>query len=228
MTEYPLIDVLISGGWVMVPLGICSLAALAVTIERFFWGPSATRVAPERLFQDVRQLVASGRYDEAQGACRASDTALGRILLVVLSNRGSNRDSLIETAQFAGKRESMLLQKRLAVLSVISAVSPLLGLLGTVSGMIRTFTAVSHEGIGNPLVLAGGISEALIATASGLTIAIPTLVLYRYFIHQAKAYSATLEEMVFPIIEEVTKQPAAGQRTVTLEDRTTRGNVRNI
>lgn len=230
MENFPLVDIIIKGGWVMAPLCLCSLICVAVIAERLLWGPRRERVAPSHLFRDILNLVTNGRFDEALGACRASNSPLGRVLQSVIANRQRSREEIMEAAEFAGKREVIELQKRLAILSVIAAVSPLLGLLGTVSGMIHTFTSVSQVGIGNPMLLAGGISEALITTAAGLTIAIPALLFHRFFIHQSKHFALQLEDMAFATLEEIS---LAGQNTspnqaARSDERHLRATIRNL
>lgn len=187
----------------MLPLLTCSVIALAVAIERFFFGPSRERVIPNELLNDAKQLIATKRIEELIGLCRANSSPLARILLVALRNASRSREELTDAVQVVGKSEAFKLQKNIGVLGTIAAVSPLLGLLGTVFGMIRTFHVISEHGTGNPALMAGGIAEALITTATGLTIAVPSLLLYRYFLYQARRLVVEMEVICLNLIDEI-------------------------
>lgn len=182
------------GGVVMWPLLLCSLLSLTIVIERLIWGPKQARVIPQVILEQVLELVSRRRIEEALGLCRANKSPLARVLIAVLSNAQASKEEITQAAEQVGKRVAWELQRYLTVLGTIAAVSPLLGLLGTVFGMIKTFTAIQAVGVGNAGALAGGISEALITTAAGLTIAIPSLVFYRYFLHATKRCLSELED----------------------------------
>lgn len=196
-------QMLIKGGWVMLPLAACSLLAVAVIIERIVWGPKRARVIPERLEKEAYHLLSTGRYDELLGLCRADDSPLARILLAGLRNSARSRAEIIDAMQTVGKKEAFELQKRVGILGSIAAVGPLLGLLGTVFGMITTFRVISQHGTGNPALMAGGIAEALITTASGLTVAIPALLFYRYFLHQSRQLIVEMETIALSLVDEM-------------------------
>jgi biopolymer transport protein ExbB len=198
-----LLDVLSRGGWIMVPLALCSIIALAVIVERILWGPRRSRVIPKKLLDEVWALINSGRLEEIIGLCRATDAALARIIISAVKNMNKPRNEIIEAIEMAGKKESARLERFLGILGTIAAIAPLLGLLGTVFGMIKTFTVIQIEGVGQSAQLAGGISEALITTATGLTIAIPTLIFYRYFLHEAKKITLEMEEISLAVIDEL-------------------------
>lgn len=174
------------GGVVMYPLALASVCALAIIIERLLWGPSRQRAIPPRLLEDIRSLLAANRYEELVGRCRGEQSVLAKIMLVALSHSTRPRDEMVEAVEVAGRREAFQLQRYVGLLGTIAAVSPLLGLLGTVFGMIRTFSVIEAQGLGNAPALAGGIAEALITTAAGLTIAIPSLVFHRLFLSHTR------------------------------------------
>lgn len=205
-TQHSLLTLFEQGGYLSVPLALCSLIAFAIVIERLLWGPSRARVIPPALEQETRRLMSEGKYDELRGICRAEKSPLARIILSVLRNAGRKRIEAIEAVQVQGKREVLELQRYLNVLGTIAAISPLLGLLGTVFGMIETFTVIQDQGVGNASALAGGISEALITTAAGLSIAIPTLVFYRYFLQKAKKLIVDIESLAVELLDAVTAQ----------------------
>lgn len=206
-------QILEKGGWTMVPLALCSLAALAVVIERLLWGPSRSRVMPAAFLREIEELLSRRRFDELLGVCRSRTSPIARILTTAIQHRSKPRAELRQTLESAGRQEAMLLQRRLGVLGTIAVISPLLGLLGTVFGMIETFTVIQSDGIGNAAALAGGISEALITTATGLTIAIPCLVFYRFFIHQSRRLIIEMEGFAMSAAEQLSQlnldQPAA-------------------
>ena len=188
----------------MLPLALCSLLALTIIIERLLWGPTRARVIPKALEEETRTLMSRGNYDELRGICKGDKSPLARIILAVLRNAGRPRSEAIEAVEVQGKREVLELQRYLSVLGTIAAVSPLLGLLGTVFGMIQTFTVIQTEGVGNASALAGGISEALITTAVGLSIAIPTLVFHRYFLQKARRLIVDIESLAVELLDKVT------------------------
>ena len=184
----------------MLPLLICSLVAAAVVIERFCWGLRRGRIIPKELARAVEELLQANRLDDLYKLCIQHNCSLTRILLAALKNSERPRSEVVEVVEFAGRRELMILQRYIGVLGTIGAISPLLGLLGTVVGIIRTFALIEQHGIGNPTILAGGISEALIATASGITIAVPCIIFYRYFRVQARDLLFELERFALEVL----------------------------
>jgi biopolymer transport protein ExbB len=166
------------GGIVMYPILLCSILALAIFLERL-WSLARQRVAPGKLLPQVERLVLQSRREEAIGLCRASDSALGRILLAGLFDLPLGRERMRESMRDAADREAGQLERFIEALGTIASVSTLLGLLGTIAGMIKIFSVISTQQAVNPPALASGISEALITTFAGLTVAIPSLVAYK-------------------------------------------------
>ena len=191
------------GGWVMLPLALCSLLALTVIVERCIWGPRRSRVIPDELLAQVRDLISRGRIDELMGLCRAQESPLARIVLVAARNVRRSRQEVVTAVEAVGKKEAFELQKYLPILGTIAAIAPLLGLLGTVSGMIRTFAVIKDHGVGNAPALAGGISEALLTTAVGLAIAIPTLVFHHYFRQKTRRLIVETETIVVDLLDQL-------------------------
>lgn len=201
--QYLLFDIVERGGLAMVPLLLCSFFALAVVVERWAWGLRRSRIIPKALLHDIRRLLTKGSLDTILEFCKSNNSALSRITIAAITNSYKDREKLLEALQATGRQESNALHKNLGILGTIAAISPLLGLLGTVFGMISTFAAIQKEGVGNAPALAGGISEALITTAAGLAIAIPALVFFRYFSSQAKKLTFEMETIALEITDTI-------------------------
>lgn len=181
------------GGPLMYPILLCSIMAMAIFFERL-WTFFRVGRGRDELVREVEQLVLKGRIDEAIVVCQRSDTPLSRILLAALRAHGRTRDQIKTVVEETGGRESAPLERFLGLLGTLATISPLLGLLGTVLGMIRAFTVIATAGMGTPETLGGGISEALITTAAGLSVAIPTILLHKYL-------SSRLDHMVLKMEE---------------------------
>ena len=174
-----MLEIVQAGGWLMLPIIACSVVAVAIVLERL-WTLQEKRVLPVNIANQVWEWVQHNQIEAQQVQQVHQSSPFGQVLAAGLSYRHAPRDVLKEAVEDAGRHAVHGLERYLNTLGTIAAISPLLGLLGTVSGMIRSFTAITTEGVGNPAVLAGGISEALITTAAGLTVAIPALIAYRY------------------------------------------------
>jgi biopolymer transport protein ExbB len=174
-----MLEIVIAGGWVMLPIILCSVVAVAIILERL-WTLKPGRVVPRNLSRQVWEWVSSNQLNHQHIQELRVSSPLGQILAAGLSNRQHDRATMKEAVEDTGRHVVHELERYLNTLGTIAAVSPLLGLLGTVTGMIRTFSALTSGGAGDPAALAGGISEALITTAAGLMVAIPALIGYRY------------------------------------------------
>jgi biopolymer transport protein ExbB len=194
------------GGILMIPILLCSVVALAVFIERM-WSLRASRIIPSDLVRQAEDLVRKGMLDDAVAACRRQPSPVGRVIIAALRHAGQEREVIKEAVQEVGRREAAHLERYVSVLGTVANVSPLLGLLGTVSGMIKAFTVISVQGVGNPASLAGGISEALITTAAGLTAAIPSFLAYRYLLSRVDRAVLELEQVSIHFVD-LLKQPA--------------------
>lgn len=166
------------GGYLMYPIILCSILTLAILFERLF-ALRRSRIIPEKFIIEVSDLVRQQRMEDALTQCRLNDSSISRILMAGISRYQRSRQQVKEAIEDIGRLEAANLERYLAILGTIAGIAPLLGLLGTVTGMIKAFSVISHAGIGNPQMLAGGISEALITTAAGLTVAIPAFVFYK-------------------------------------------------
>ena len=200
---FELLSILAKGGPVMVPLLLCSMISLAVTIERFlFW----RRIRSKELVNQMLTLVEKGQPQEALRLGQSSDLPIVRVLAEGLAHLNPSPSKAMEAAAQA---EVSVLKRRLTILDTIITLAPLLGLLGTVTGMISSFGIMSEAGIGQPHAVTGGVAEALIATATGLLIAILTLIPYNYFTSRAERemenmeYFASRLELLFHSHQEV-------------------------
>ena len=194
-----MIDLIIKGGIVIYPIILCSIIALAIFFERL-WILRRNAVIPEGLVDNVEKNLKKKNIAGALDICERSDSSIAKIFLAGLKNSGKGMWIVKEAIEERGGRESVILEKHVGILSTIANLSPLLGLLGTVSGMIKTFKVMA-EGGGNPSMLAGGIAEALITTAAGLCVAIPVLVGYRILKDKAESLIFEMEESSIKIVE---------------------------
>lgn len=189
-----------AGGWLMLPIMLCSVLALAIIGERF-WSLQQKRIAPSHLVAQVWQWYKSNSLDESHIQGLAKNSPLGRILAAGLVNRQHPREIMKESIEETGRQVVLELERYLNTLGTIASITPLLGLLGTVIGMIKVFAAITTQGVGNPSVLAGGISEALITTAAGLSVAIPSLIFYRYFRGKVDELVLKMEEEALKVVD---------------------------
>ena len=189
-----------AGGLLMWPLFICSGIAIAIIAERF-WSLQSSRISPPELITHIWQWLKSGQVDNNRIGALQRNSPLGQILAAGLANRESSRDITKESIEDVGRHVTLSLERNLNTLGTIAAITPLLGLLGTVIGMIKVFAVITTEGVGNPETLAGGISEALITTAMGLVVAIPSLIFYRYFRGKVNVLVVDMEEKAMKLVE---------------------------
>jgi len=189
-----------AGGWLMVPIIACSILALAIVIERLLT-LRRSRVVPRGLLAQVWELVRNGQMTPERLQVLKQESPLGSIIVAGLNNSRHGREIMKESIQEAASVVVHELERFLNSLGTIAAIAPLLGLLGTVIGMIKVFTEIMMQGTGNANVLAGGISEALITTAAGLSVAIPALVLHRYFQRKVDSLVLTMEQESVKLVE---------------------------
>ena len=189
-----------AGGWLMLPILLCSVIALAIVGERF-WSLQQKRINPATLVSQVWQWYKSDTLTDENIQALANNSPLGRVLAAGLVNRHHPREIMKESIEDTGRQVVVELERYLNTLGTIASITPLLGLLGTVIGMIKVFAAITAHGVGNPSVLAGGISEALITTAAGLSVAIPSLIFYRYFRGKVDELVIKMEEEALKIVD---------------------------
>ncbi len=184
----------------MFPILLCSVVAMAIVIERF-WALRRNSVCPPDLVTDIWQWAQHGQLDASRLSSLRNSSPLGRVLAAAIINLRHSREVMKEAVEEHGRQVVHELERYLNTLGTIASITPLLGLLGTVIGMIKVFAAITNEGIGNPTVLAGGISEALITTAAGISVAIPSLMFYRYFQRRVTELANLMEQEALKLVE---------------------------
>jgi biopolymer transport protein ExbB len=188
------------GGYLIYPIILCSIFALGIFLERLWTYIKVRRELRELAFQ-VEPLVAKNLNEEAFALCLKSDSPLAKVFLAALRAAGRSRDQIKAVVEETGRREAAPLQRFLGLLGTIATISPLLGLLGTVLGMIRAFNVIATQGMGTPATLGGGISEALITTAAGMTVAIPVILAHRYLTSRLDQLSIEMEEYSLRLVD---------------------------
>lgn len=189
-----------AGGWIIWPLVFCSVIAIAIIIERFLV-LQAKRISPPELITQIWQWLRFNQVDNKRIRALQENSPLGRVLAAGLNNRHLSRAITRESIEDVGRHVTAQLERNLTTLGTIAAIAPLLGLLGTVIGMIKVFAVITTEGVGNPETLADGISQALITTAVGLLVAIPSLIFYRYFRGKIGSLVVDMEEQAMKLVD---------------------------
>ena len=211
-----MLELLQAGGWLMLPIIACSVAAVAIVLERL-WSLQRKRVLPQEVTAQVWEWVRTNQLDGKHIQLLHDSSPLGEVLAAGLLHRHSPREVLKESIEDSGRHVVHELERFLNPLGTIAAISPLLGLLGTVSGMIKAFTTITSQGVGHPEVLAGGIAEALITTAAGLSVAIPALIAYRYLRRRVDGLVVLLEKESIRFVELLLQHKRSGMLGVTDE-----------
>jgi len=208
-----MLEIVQAGGWLMLPIITCSVVAAAIILERL-WTLQQKRVLPKELTAQAWQWVKADKLDPEHLQSLHQSSPLGQVLAAGLANRDAGREIAKESIEDTGRHVVHELERYLNPLGTIAAISPLLGLLGTVIGMVKVFAAITAQGVGNPGVLAGGISEALITTAAGLTVAIPSLIGYRYLRGLVDSLVVRMEKEAMRFLEALLQH----QRTEVIEN----------
>jgi len=184
----------------MFPIILCSIGAMAIVVERF-WSLQKKKILPADLLPQVWKLYREKKLDDATLRRLKTSSPLGCILAAGLANSHHGRKFMKDCIEETGRKVAHDLERFLNALGIIAEVSPLMGLLGTVFGMIEIFSALMKHGAGDPSSLAGGISVALITTAAGLTVAIPSLIFHRYFVRLVDDYVIAMEEEALKLLD---------------------------
>jgi biopolymer transport protein ExbB len=193
-------EIVKAGGPVMVPIILASIVAAAIFLERL-WTLQTRRVLPAELTEKVWKWVERREIQDKHIIALQQNSPLGKILAAGLANRHRDRSIIKEAIEDTGRHVVHELERFIGALGTIASVSPLLGLLGTVVGMIRTFNAIQTEGVGDPAALGGGIAEALITTAAGLTVAIPALLGYKYLRGRVASLVVQMEKESIKLVQ---------------------------
>ncbi len=193
-------ELISAGGLLMLPIILCSIAALAIVAERL-WTLKTNKVLPSGLVNEVWQMAKKNNLTQNEINNLANQSPLGRVLAAGLVNRNYDRDEMKDAIEEVGGHVSHTLERYLNALGTIASVTPLLGLLGTVVGMIEVFAQITNVGVGDPSDLAGGISKALVTTAGGIGVAIPSLIFYRYFRRRVTELVVSMEQEALKLVE---------------------------
>jgi len=193
-----------SGGIVMFPLLLASVIALSIVIEKLI-NLRRKAVMRPKLLDMIKKMIIESDYFGASTVCDENPCAMTEIIHAAVENRDLSREEIKEAIIDTGRQHIPVLERYLGILGSIASVSPLLGLLGTVTGMIKVFSVISRVGVGNAEALSGGISEALITTATGLVIAIPTLIMYNYLVDKAENVLLEIEKESIKIMNMIIK-----------------------
>lgn len=187
-----MLEILMAGGWLMIPIILCSIIGLAIVVERF-WSLRPDKITPPGLLSNTITALQQHKINPQVLRDLKENSPLGQIFAVALAHYRAELHVIRHAIEDVGRHVVHQLERYLNMLGTIAAISPLLGLLGTVFGMIKVFTTITLEGVGNGNALAGGIAEALITTAAGLIVAIPAYIFYRYFERRVDDYAVELE-----------------------------------
>ncbi|MCX8065795.1 MAG: MotA/TolQ/ExbB proton channel family protein [Candidatus Hydrogenedentes bacterium] len=193
------LGMLYEGGWVMVPLALCSVLGLAIILERFF-SLKRSKIFPPDVLNLLSKVTNEKDLESLYTTCKYKTAPLPVLIRESLNVRNEPKEIILEHVQFVGRTQMTNMERGLALLQIIAVVSPLLGLLGTVLGMVDIFNAVTKGGLGNPQMLAQGISKALITTVVGLIIAIPSLVAYHLYVRRVEELGMELQDILLNFI----------------------------
>lgn len=195
-----MLELVQAGGWLMLPILLCSAIAMGIIAERL-WTLQTKKVIPKKLMTGIWNLLNKDQLTESHVVEIEQGSPLGKVLAAGLINRHLSRDLVRESIEETGRFVAHDLERFMMTLGTISTITPLLGLLGTVIGMIKVFTAITTVGVGDPAMLAGGISEALITTAAGLSVAIPSVIFHRYLKRKIDELVVGMEQEAMKLVE---------------------------
>lgn len=195
-----MLEIFKAGGWLMWPILLCGIGAMGIVAERF-WSLQAKYVAPKGLLFQIWQWAKANQLTPANINAVRESSPLGCVLAAGLDNLRHSREVMKESIEDVGRHVAHELERYLNSLGTIASVTPLLGLLGTVFGMIQVFSAINVHGVGDPTEMAGGIAKALFTTAAGLSVAIPSLMFYRYFRGRVDALVVMMEQEAIKLVE---------------------------
>ena len=204
-------EIIRAGGSFMWPIVLCSITAVAIILERL-WALQSSRVIPRDLGRKVWNWIESDQLNDKFIAALEQNSPLGKLLAIGLANRNKPRALMVERLEDGGRHVVHELERFLNTLGTIAAVAPLLGLLGTVAGIIHAFNAITASGLGDPRVLSGGIGEALITTAAGLSVAIPSLIAYRYLRGKVERLVIQMEKEAMKLVDALDDRAVAARR----------------
>jgi len=207
-----LLELVKAGGWLMIPIIACSIIATAIVIERF-WSLQKRRIIPDpQIVSQIWKWVQDNQLTAERIRELRDSSPLGRVLAAGLLNANQSRELIKDSIVDTGRHVAHELERYLNTLGTIAMISPLLGLLGTVIGMIKVFSVITAVGVGDPSQLADGISQALITTAAGLTVAIPSLIFHRYFRGRVEALVVDMEQEALKLVDVLESHKKGGRK----------------
>ncbi len=195
-----MLDLFLKGGVLVYPIALCSLLVLTIFFERL-WSLRREKVLPKEFLRKVETMVTEGRVEDARRLCDESYSPIAKILGAALRNSHSPRSAVKEAVEEVGKLQAAELERYVEAIGTCAAISPLLGLLGTVFGMMSVFQDIEKFGLGNPSTFASGIWQALITTAVGLCVAIPAFIFYKYLLSKVDHLILEMEERSLRVID---------------------------
>lgn len=199
-----------AGGWLMLPILVCSVMAVAIIVERF-WSLRERKIMPRHLLAQILNWHKNNELTPENLRTLRAGSPLGRMLAAGLANRSGDRTLIKQNIEDTGRHEVHELERYLGSLGTIAAITPLLGLLGSVLGLMEVFSSMTSQGIGNPQALGAGISQIMIATAAGLLVAIPSLTFYRHFQRRVDDLAVGMEQQALHLLRLL-----PGERDLTL------------
>ena len=205
-----MLELVRAGGWPMIPLLLLAVMSLAIIIERF-WTLRRKVVLPPNLGAEVRAWAARGKLDPSHVDSLRRNSPLGALLAAALDVRHRPREEIRERVEDVGRHLVHRMERFLNTLGTIAAAGPLLGLFGTVVGMIQMFLGILDHGIGDVNQLAGGIGKALVCTATGMIVAIPALAFHRYFRGRIAEYIVDMEHEAMKLLDTIETPPASAE-----------------
>lgn len=205
-------ELLKAGGPGMIPIVACSVLVLSIVVERL-WSLRRKTTVPPQLGSEVRAWASTRRFEAAHMEALENNSPLGKVLAGALRVRHLGRDAIRERVEDEGRHAVHDMNRFLNTLGTMALITPLLGLLGTVIGLIRMFLAVMSHGVGDAQYMAGGIGEALVCTASGILVAVPAYIFHRYFRGRIAHYAILIEREVWSLIDALEQQPATAHKT---------------
>ena len=197
-----MLELVKAGGWPMAPLLLLSAIALAIIVERF-WALRRKAVLPPGLGQEVRNWASRGNLDPAHIESLRGTSPLGALLAAALDVRNRSREEVRERVEDVGRHQAFRMERYLNALGTIAAAGPLLGLFGTVVGMIQMFLGIMDYGVGDVNELAGGIGKALVCTATGMIVAVPALMFHRHFRSRIDSYLVDMEHEAIQLLDAI-------------------------
>jgi biopolymer transport protein ExbB len=203
-------EIVKSGGAFMVPIILCSIVLVGIVLERL-WTLQRKRVLPQELIKKISQLAEANQVNAKVIEALEKNSPLGRVLAAALANRDRGRAIMIERVEDTGRHVVHELERFVNSVGTIASIAPLLGLLGTVTGIINAFKGVMLGGMGDPRVLAGGISEALICTAGGLAVAIPAYIAHRYLRGKVERIVMDMEKVAISFADSLGASEQGGE-----------------